>query len=156
MNDKLTGLLGLSRRAGHLACGFDAAAGLLKARRAHLVLLARNLSDKTEKELRFASRNHPSPFLRLSLTKEELGRILGLKKPVGVLALEDRGFAASLIKLAEQGASAEPPCSRMLGLQKPVGILATADEGVARAIVRCCPAGADNVHDMEEEPSYDD
>ena len=45
---------------------------------------------------------------------------------------------------------------RMLGLQKPVGILATADEGFARAIVRCCPAGADNVHDMEEEPSYDD
>ncbi len=109
---RVAGLLGMARRAGRLTTGFDAVAALAAGGTAAVVLAAADLSEKTEKELRFASRNHPSPFLRLSLTKEELGRILGLKKPVGVLALEDRGFAASLIKLAEQGASAEPPCSR--------------------------------------------
>ena len=48
MNDKLTGLLGLSRRAGHMTCGFDAVADLLRGGRAVLVLLASDLSPKTE------------------------------------------------------------------------------------------------------------
>ena len=56
MNDKLTGLLGLSRRAGHMTCGFDAVADLLRGGRAVLVLLASDLSPKTEKELRFIGR----------------------------------------------------------------------------------------------------
>ena len=106
---RIAGLLGMARRAGRLTTGFDAVAALTAGGTAAVVLVAADLSEKTEKELRFAARNHPSPLLRLSLTKEELGRALGLKKPVGVLALEDRGFAASLMKLAGQNAPAKPP-----------------------------------------------
>lgn len=98
MNDKLTGLLGLSRRAGHLACGFDAAAGLLKARRAHLVLLARDLSDKTEKELRFIGKDGTADIVRIPLDMAAVSRALGMKKPVGVVAVDDRGFAAAMKK----------------------------------------------------------
>ena len=120
MEDKLAGLLGMCRRAGRLTTGFDAVKALAAEGRAALILAAADLSEKSGKELRFAMERAaaPVPILTVPLTKEELGRLLGLRKPVGILA--------------------------------------TADEGFARAIGRCCPAGADNVHDMEEEPPYDD
>ena len=93
MNDKLTGLLGLSRRAGHMTCGFDAVADLLRGGRAVLVLLASDLSPKTEKELRFIGKDKAADIVQIPLDKSAIGRALGLKKPVGVLALTDKGFA---------------------------------------------------------------
>lgn len=99
---RIAGLLGMARRAGKLTAGFDAVASLVSGGTAAAVMVAADLSEKTEKELRFAARNHPIPLLRLPLTKEEIGGALGLRKPVGVLALEDRGFAASLQKLTGQ------------------------------------------------------
>ena len=95
MNDKLTGLLGLSRRAGHMTCGFDAVADLL---RAVLVLLASDLSPKTEKELRFIGKDKAADIVQIPLDKSAIGRALGLKKPVGVAAVDDRGFAAAMKK----------------------------------------------------------
>ena len=94
MNDKLTGLLGLSRRAGHMTCGFDAVADLLRGGRAVLVLLASDLSPKTEKELRFIGKDKAADIVH----KSAIGRALGLKKPVGVSAVDDRGFAAAMKK----------------------------------------------------------
>ncbi len=98
MNDKLAGLLGLSRRAGHLVCGFDAVAGLLKAHRTKLVLLASDLSDKTEKEVRFIGKDSTADIVRISLDKASLGSLLGMKKPAGVVAVDDKGFAAAMKK----------------------------------------------------------
>ena len=93
MNDKLTGLLGLSRRAGHMTCGFDAVADLLRGGRAVLVLLASDLSPKTEKELRFIGKDKAADIVQIPLDKSAIGRALGLKKPV-----DDRGFAAAMKK----------------------------------------------------------
>lgn len=96
--NKLTGLLGLSRRAGHAACGFDAAAELLRSGRAKLVLTACDLSEKTEKELRFAGKDKPAEIVRIPLDKDAMGAALGLHRPVGVFATDDRGFAAAMQK----------------------------------------------------------
>ena len=92
----------MARRAGKLTTGFDAVTARIREGMAAAVLIAADLSEKTEKELRFAARNRPVPFLRLPLNKEEVGAVLGLKKPVGVLSLEDMGFATSLRKLIGQ------------------------------------------------------
>lgn len=100
--ERVAGLLGMARRAGKLTTGFDAVAARIREGMAAAVLIAADLSEKTEKELRFAARNRPVPFLRLPLSKEEVGAALGLKKPVGVLSLEDTGFATSLRKLMGQ------------------------------------------------------
>ena len=81
MNDKLTGLLGLSRRAGHMTCGF-----------------ASDLSPKTERELRFIGKDKAADIVQIPLDKSAIGRALGLKKPVGVAAVDDRGFAAAMKK----------------------------------------------------------
>ncbi len=95
MTDKIAGRIGICRRSGHLAAGFDAVAGWIKAGKARAVLLAADLSARTEKEIRFAAQQHPVPLLRTALTKEEIAQALGGAKPVGVLATDDRGFAAA-------------------------------------------------------------
>ena len=93
---KLTGLLGIARRAGKLIVGFDAAAASAAAGKAALLLMAADLSEKTAKELRFAARDKKIPLTRIPLSKDETGAACGFQKPVGVLATEDRGFATAM------------------------------------------------------------
>lgn len=95
---KLAGLLGMARRAGKLTTGFDAVAGLISQEKAALVLTAADLSPKTEKELHFAVKDKVVPIVSMPLTKEEAGNACGFKKPVGILATEDKGFAAAMEK----------------------------------------------------------
>ena len=97
MNERLTGLLGMARRAGRLIAGFDAVKESLTAGRAAAVLFAADLSPKTEKELRFAAGERPLLF-PAGLTKDEIGHAIGSEKPVGVIATEDKGFAAAMKK----------------------------------------------------------
>lgn len=104
---RLGGLLGMARRAGRLTTGFDAVTALVAEDKAILLLIADDLSEKTEKELRFAARDKAMELLRLPLGKEDIGRALGLRKPVGVLALEDKGFAASVQKLCRHDSKEE-------------------------------------------------
>ena len=86
---KLAGLLGIARRAGKLITGFDAAAASAAAGKAVL-------SEKTAKELRFAAREKQVSLVRMPLSKDETGAACGYQKPVGVLATEDKGFAAAM------------------------------------------------------------
>ncbi len=98
VREQLCGLLGMARRAGRLTTGYDAVAALVASGAVILVLTAADLSEKTEKELRFAAQDKRAEIQKIPLTKEEIGHSLGLKKPVGVLALEDKGFAAAVKK----------------------------------------------------------
>lgn len=105
MSADVTGLLGICRRAGKLAVGFDAAAGAVKKGTAKAVLLAEDVSPKTAKELRFLAAEPAVPVLSLSLSKEQTGAALGLMKPVGALAVTDTGFAESFRKHTAASAS---------------------------------------------------
>lgn len=98
MNPKLAGLLGIARRAGHISIGFDAVAAMLKSGRARLVLMANDSSQKTQKELRYIEQEHSCPIHTLPATKSELAAALGLEKPVAAVAIDDRGFAAAMLK----------------------------------------------------------
>ena len=105
---RVAGLLGMARRAAKLTTGFDAVAALLGEGAAAAAMTAADLSEKTQKELRFAARNHPVEILRLPLTKEEIGAALGLKKPVGVLAMADKGLAAAVRRARGAGGRPRP------------------------------------------------
>ena len=100
MNERLAGLLGMARRAGRLIAGFDAVKESVLSGRAQLVLLACDLSPKTEKELHFALGEDVTP-LPVGLTKDEIGHAAGWNRPVGVIATEDHGFAAAMKKAAD-------------------------------------------------------
>ncbi|MBP5303842.1 MAG: ribosomal L7Ae/L30e/S12e/Gadd45 family protein [Clostridia bacterium] len=90
-------MLGLAKRAGRLAVGFDAAIKAAKAHKATLAVCAKDISEKTKKEWQFQV---PSiSLLPLSLDKTELGCAIGVKKPVGILCICDQGFADAIQKL---------------------------------------------------------
>ena len=99
MDPKTAGLLGLCRRAGKVSVGFDAVCAEVLRGTAALVLLAADLSEKTEKELRFAVRQRARrrpPLYRADVGKAELAHLLGASRPVGVCCVTDNGFAAAL------------------------------------------------------------
>ena len=98
MENKALNLLGIARRAGHIAIGFDAVKALLNSGRAQVILLAADRSAKTEKELRYTAQSSPCPIRVLTADKEALAHALGLQKPVAVAATDDRGFAAAMLK----------------------------------------------------------
>jgi ribosomal protein L30E len=107
-NKRLGGFLGMARRAGQTEIGFDAVKSGLFSGKIKLVLLAADLSAKTEKELRFVSGGSGVPIRQAALTKEEIGTLLGLAKPVGVLGIRDEGFAAAMQKCMIANQEEEP------------------------------------------------
>lgn len=98
MENKLGGLLGIARRAGHTLVGFDAVRSALLNGHAQLVLLASDCSEKTEKELRFAGENGHCPIRNVPMDKAAVSAALGLQKPVAAVATDDRGFAAAMLR----------------------------------------------------------
>ena len=102
MNERIAGLLGIARRAGHILIGFDAVVTAVKAGQIRLVLCAADLSPKTDKEWRYAVRDTQVSVLSLPLDKETVGHALGLHKPVGLIATDDEGFAAKLQQLTTE------------------------------------------------------
>ena len=101
MNREISGLLGMCRRAGRLITGFDAVMSRLAVQRPALIMTACDLSPKTEKELRFSLESlagTPPPTVRLPLTKQEIGEAIGQLKAIGLLATNDAGLAAAILK----------------------------------------------------------
>ena len=97
--DKLLSLLGLARRAGKIEPGFDAAVSAARGHKAAVLLAARDISEKTLKNLRYEGDRAGVPTLRGNFGMEELGRACGMR--AGVLAITDKGFAKAVKELAE-------------------------------------------------------
>ncbi len=97
--EKLSGLLGMCRRAGRLVTGFDAVVTLCQTEQA-LVLIAADAAPRTQKELRF--RLPKQPLYRLPLTKEQAAQAIGSAKPTAVLATADAGFSKALLQYVER------------------------------------------------------
>lgn len=96
MNDKELSLLGLARRAGKLEAGFDVCAAAARDGKAFLLLAARDVSDKTFKNLRYEAERAGINAVRLNAAMTETGRACGVR--AGVLAVTDEGFAKAVLK----------------------------------------------------------
>lgn len=101
MPSKALSLLGMARAAGKLTVGFDAVVALAGEGKAALVVLASDLSEKSEKELRFQTRAVPVRVVRLTADKDTVGAAVGAKKPIGILAVSDIGFADALTRVIQ-------------------------------------------------------
>lgn len=97
MNDRLLSLLGIARRAGKLTMGFDPVADDVAARKAKLVVVASDLSQRTLKGVRDVCAQSNVPCVSLGRTMDEIHWSLG--KRTGVLATADHGFAQSIMEL---------------------------------------------------------
>jgi ribosomal protein L7Ae-like RNA K-turn-binding protein len=94
MTNKICGTLGLCRRAGKLAMGYDSVAESLQKRKSALVILASDASAKTEKNIRFLAEQSNVAVKKLELTAMELGSAIG--KSCVCLSVEDKGFGKLL------------------------------------------------------------
>jgi ribosomal protein L30E len=103
------GALTMARKAGKLILGFDAVKDTLTAGTAKIVIIAADISPKTEKEVRFFCNRADSTranvdVIKTALTMEDFGRALSKKtaKKSGVISVTDSGLAG-LVKTKQSG-----------------------------------------------------
>lgn len=96
--NNILGTLGLCRRAGKLVSGFDAVADEVKNPKSKVygVILASDISEKTEKEVRFICGKFKVPVETVNATLDEIGGVMG--KRTGVIAILDKGLFKSVTK----------------------------------------------------------
>ena len=99
MNDRQLSLLGLARRAGKLAVGMEAAAEAIRQGEAALIVLARDISKRTEREIRQIAGESQAGILTLPAEMDRIGAAIG--KRAGVIAVKDEGFARKITALQE-------------------------------------------------------
>lgn len=97
MNDKVLSLLGLARRAGKTAIGFDPAVESVRKEQSQLILMTSDISPKSRKELLFALREKNVRTIDTEYTADDIGNALG--KKAKIVSVMDAGFASSVIKL---------------------------------------------------------
>lgn len=95
-SEKLLTLLGFCRKAGKLTVGFSKVSELLKSKKAPLVLIASDISKKTEKEVRYLADNTGATVVRISFNTETLSHAIGFA--AGVVATCDEGFCKAILQ----------------------------------------------------------
>lgn len=97
MKNELIKYLGLAKRAGKLALGFDAAAESLQKGEAALILVSSDLSPKTGKEIKMKADEKNIGISVIPFTMDEIDYVLG--KRLGIISLCDAGFAGTIEKI---------------------------------------------------------
>ena len=97
--DPILSRLGLARCAGRISVGYAASKEAVVKHISRLVIIASDISAKTEKEARFVSKENV-PVTRISRTIDEVSTAIGVKG--GVISVNDEGFAATLLKLIKE------------------------------------------------------
>lgn len=95
-NEKVLALLGFCRKAGKLTVGTERVTELIQAGGYCLVMLAEDISEKTEKELTFQAQKGRAVVIRLSCTAQEVAHATGTT--AGVVATADEGFCKAILQ----------------------------------------------------------
>ena len=97
---KILGLLGIAEKAGKTASGEFSVEQALKARKAKLVILAKDASDNTKKKFREQCEREKCPLICLS-DKQTLARAIG-KEERACAAVLDSGLTEAILRTAER------------------------------------------------------
>ncbi|MDL2232611.1 hypothetical protein LJC63_03405 [Ruminococcaceae bacterium OttesenSCG-928-L11] len=101
---KLLQLLGICKKAGKLAEGFDPVAEAANGGKASLILTAMDLSPKSEKEIVRIAESNRVERLKTAVTMDEIWSMLSRRS--GILAVLDDGLAETVKGAAE---ALQPP-----------------------------------------------
>lgn len=96
-SERILSYLGLARKAGKLCVGFADSKEACQKNRARFIAVASDISEKTEKEIKYFS-GGKIPVVRVSYTITEISAAIGTK--AGIVAVCDEGFAGLLVKAA--------------------------------------------------------
>ena len=100
-NEKLSGFLGLAKKAGKLVFGFDMTVEAMQKAAAKQVLISNDCSERTARNIRRIAEETGTDFLILPLSMDEIG--YAVAKRVGVLSVCDSGFSKKIKELAQNG-----------------------------------------------------
>jgi predicted RNA-binding protein YlxR (DUF448 family) len=93
---KAASLLGMSKKSGHVAAGFDAAVEAARKHPGGLFVLAHDISENTGQKLMGALPTEGTRMVKFS-SKDGLGMMLG-GQPVAVVYISEHGLAAALYR----------------------------------------------------------
>lgn len=104
MNNKVSGMLGIARRASKLSMGHDASDEAIKQYKARLCIVAKDASDRLKEEFTYLcdNTNRKTSIIVTDYTMDEIGMCLGSKK-TAVLTVNDLGFAQKIENLIREG-----------------------------------------------------
>lgn len=98
MDNPILSRLGLARKAGKLSIGTEAVFWAVEKKISRLVLISSEISNKTEKELRFKAKENIL-VLRTPFTTFDISHAVGVK--AGIVSVNDNGFAEAIKSLSE-------------------------------------------------------
>lgn len=98
--DKIYGILGIANKAGKVISGFDSIQENIKKNKVNLIIIAKDTSEKTQKEMRFTCTKYKIPFV-------VFGNIEGNSHAIGkqnraVIGICDEGLAKRFLELINE------------------------------------------------------
>lgn len=96
MKPKISGLLGLARRAQKLAVGLDDLSASMANKRCRLVLIANDCSENSTKKANSLCSHYKVASIEIDASKSQLGSILGLPE-VAAIGICDKGFTKAIM-----------------------------------------------------------
>ncbi|MEG1426277.1 MAG: ribosomal L7Ae/L30e/S12e/Gadd45 family protein [Oscillospiraceae bacterium] len=97
MANKLLSMVGLAKRAGKLQTGYDASVGTIKERTGYGILVASDISAKTEKNIRYEAERGGVTVVKIQETIDEISRAIG--KKAGIVSFLDAGFFKAILNM---------------------------------------------------------
>jgi ribosomal protein L7Ae-like RNA K-turn-binding protein len=99
MNNKLLSFLGIAKKAGKLSFGHDAVKKLVIEGNCKLIILAKDYSEKSAKDIYKIKLNYKVNLYVINHNMSEIEKALG--KFSGVIAISDCGFSKRIIELID-------------------------------------------------------
>ena len=93
--NKILSMLGLCKKSGNLALGFDACVENAKQKKSHLILVTQDLSDNTRQKL--LSQVDENLICSVELSMDDVNAFLG--KSCGIISVNNIGFAEKIKSL---------------------------------------------------------
>ena len=101
IKNKVYGLLGLARRAGKISFGTESSIDTIKSKKAKLVIVANDSSDRTKKNFESICLEKNIP-IRIYGTIEELSKSIGQNNKA-VIVIKDENFSNEIVKKIDGG-----------------------------------------------------
>lgn len=100
-NNKVYGLLGLARRAGKISFGTESSIDTIERKKAKLVIVANDSSDRTKKNFEDLCTKKNVP-IRIYGTIEEISKSIGQNNKA-VIVIKDENFSNEIVKKIDGG-----------------------------------------------------
>jgi len=101
INNKISGLLGLATKAGKIVAGFEAVTECIQKKKAKLVIVSIEASDKTKSNVRYIAEKNNIQCIEYGEI-EFLSRAIG-RKNKAVICIKDNNFATAIKNILMEG-----------------------------------------------------